>query len=136
MANTKAQREGLEFEESFAALFGASLQPGSGSQWFAKLDARGRQILWSLKHTGKDSLRVTQKILSESIQEATKIGSPGAIPGLGIDIAGEPFVVMRATDVALIFQEDIRIAPPQGNEIKRQRSRMPLALRRLEEDDD
>jgi hypothetical protein len=129
------QQQGRGFEKDFAEAFGAELQPGSGNQWYAKLDVRGREILWSLKHTTGKSITITRKILREAIQEATKIGSQGAIPGIAADVENEIFIVMRAQDFAMILAEDIRIVTAERAEVKRARAMTPLALRREEEDE-
>ncbi len=132
----KTPREkGLEYEERLAALLGARIQPGSGNQWFAKLDLDVAEILFSLKHTSKASLSVTRNILSEVIHHATKIGSKGAIPAVAVDIAGEDFVLLRANDFAKLMEEDAKFVPQSTASRKRHRASIPEALRHAMEQD-
>lgn len=126
MPRTKAQQDGLDYEKKFAKALGAEVTPGSGNQWYAKLDVGRKGILVSLKHTGKDALRVTRSILSEAIREARKTG---AMPMLGVDIAGEDFVVMRREDFIALVQEEASIARPTKSDAKRARAKQPLILR-------
>lgn len=135
MPRKPEHQAGHDFEERFADLFQAELQPGSGNQWFAKLDVRGRSIIWSLKSAPtKKSITITKAILLEAISHATKLGSPGAIPGWATEVEGEAFITLRAQDLALLFQEDIRLVTPTRGDERRARSKMPVALRKeLEE---
>src|SRR5690349_881755 len=105
------QEEGIAYEERLAALLGTTPIVGSGNQWFAKLDLDVASIMFSLKHTGKESLSVTKKILREAITEATKMGSKQAIPAVAVDIAGEDFVILRANDFAKLMEEDAKFVP-------------------------
>lgn len=132
---TQAQEDGLAYEERLASLLGAKLQPGSGSQWYAKLDLDAIEILFSLKHTGKQSLKVTPSILREAIQEATKLGSKGAIPAVATDIAGEDFVLLRVNDFAKLMEEETKFVPAKRADIKRSRASVPEVLRKAQEDE-
>lgn len=136
MPQTKAQRDGLKYEVKFASRFGVKPTAGSGNQWFAKLDVGAHRILCSLKHTGKKSLSVTPAILREAIQEATKIGSKGAIPVVGTDISGEDFVILRADDFALLLEEEVKIAKVSRAKLKRARASIPEVLRAPQHDND
>ena len=129
------QEDGNAYEERLASLLGAKVQPGSGSQWFAKLDVDVASIMFSLKHTGKQSLTVTKGILAEAIHHATKMGSKGAIPAVAVDIAGEDFVVLRANDFARLMEEDAKFVPQAKADVKRARASVPEALRHAMEQD-
>lgn len=129
MPRGKEQQAGIDYEHKFAKIFGVVPQVGSGNQWYAKLDVGARELLCSLKHTGKDRLSVTADILREAIQQSTKIGSKGAIPVLGVDIAGEDFVILRTNDFAALLEEEVRIVPVRKANAKRARAAVPQILR-------
>ena len=42
MPRGKEQQAGIDYEKKLAETIGARIQPGSGSQWYAKLDLSGR----------------------------------------------------------------------------------------------
>lgn len=131
MAKTP-QQLGFDFEEEFAGLLGSKVTPGSGNQWFAKMDIGDGHILWSLKHTIKDTLTVNQKLINE-VENAA--GAEGSMPGIAVKVAGEPFVMLRMEDFIKIVQEEIKIAPPSRSEIKRKNAATPLILRDMEEEE-
>jgi hypothetical protein len=133
MAKTP-QEEGRHWERRFAKLLGADLVPGSGSQWFAKLDVNDRTILWGLKWS-KDSFKITKGILREVIKHATKIGSSNSIPGWGFEIGGEDFVLLRANDFVALFEDGNYVIEPLASAQKRARSKVPLILRDKESEE-
>lgn len=126
------QEKGFDYEKQMAAKIGARLQPGSGSQWYAKLDLSGRGMLWSLKHTGKDFFRISKAILSEGIGAANEAG---AIPGWMIDIAGEDFVLMRGNDFRMLMEEETKVIAEDKGAAKRRRASRSVLRRGMEEDE-
>lgn len=130
MARTKEQQAGIDYEKKLADLIGARIQPGSGNQWYAKLDLAGRSVLWSLKHTGKSSFRITKEILREAIVAASK---EGAIPAWAFDIAGEDFILMRGNDFRMLMEEDHKIIAPSKRAKRRKRASTPSLMRDREE---
>lgn len=133
MAEKTPQEEGFEFEKWFANLFDAKLQPGSGSQWFAKLDVDGNTILWSLKSTSKDTLTLSRAILREAIEHA---GRAGMMPGWAGQVDGERLVVLRADDLARLFEEQATLRRQRKADARRDRAKLPVALRHAIEDED
>lgn len=131
MARGKDQQAGIDYEKRMAKVIGARIQPGSGNQWFAKLDLSGRSVLWSLKHTGKDFFRITKAILSEAIHAANDEGS---IPGWMIDIAGEDFVLMRGNDFRMLMEEETKIIAEDKGAAKRRRAGTSSLRRGIEEE--
>lgn len=123
------QEKGFDFEKEFAGLFGEKPTPGSGNKWFAPMDIDGGQIIWSLKSTQKDNLSVNREIIEEVEGHA---GKTGAIPGIAVKIIGEPFVLLKMQDFIKIVQEEIKMAPPSREEIKRKKAATPLLLREEE----
>lgn len=117
-------------------MFGVKPIPGSGSQWYAKLDVGARELLCSLKHTGKASYTLSRSVLREAVQQATKMGSKGAIPVVGVDIAGEDFVILRTDDFAALLEEDASFVPVKPSDAKRRRASIPAILREGNDDDD
>jgi hypothetical protein len=130
MARSKEQQAGIDYEKRLAEVIGARLQPGSGSQWWAKLDLSGRSILWSLKWTSKDFFRITKAVLREAIVAANKEGS---IPAWAFDIAGEDFILMRGNDFRMLMEEDHKIIAQSKRTKKRKRASTPVLMRDREE---
>lgn len=130
MPRSKPQQDGINFEKRFAGLIGGQLTPGSGNQWYAKLDVSRRGILFSLKHTGKASFRITKEILREAIVAASK---EGAIPAWAFDIAGEDFILMRGNDFRMLMEEDHKIIAPSKRAARRKRASTPSLMRDREE---
>lgn len=126
MPRGKAQQDGIDYEHKFAKVFGVEPVKGSGNQWYVKLDVGVRQLVCSLKHTGKSSLTVTRAILAEALQYAGRKGSIGIV---AVDIAGEDFVIIRTDDFAALLEEDEGFVPVPKNEQKRRRASIPEILR-------
>jgi hypothetical protein len=126
-------KKGRAFEEDFAHRIGAKLQPGSGNQWFAKLDLKGRSFLWSLKSTTKASFRITTDMLAETIHAVYGPGGQGGntLPGMAIRIADEDFVVMRATDFITLVQDEVKIAPADKRTQKMEAGKVSVFERKL-----
>lgn len=130
MASSKksSYQIGQEFEKDFANRIGAKIQPGSGNQWFAKLDVNGRSFLWSLKATTQASFRVTKDMWVETLHAVFGPGGKGGntIPGMAIRIDDEDYVMLRITDFLQIVQEDIKITAPTKKEEKRKRGKITI----------
>jgi hypothetical protein len=127
------QERGRKFEKRFAEMFGAKIQVGSGNQWFAKLDVDAGSILWSLKSTSKKTLNLSRATLSEAIREA---GKKGMIPGWAGEVDGETLVVLRADDLARLFEEGATLRTQRKADARRERAKIPVALRHAMEDSD
>lgn len=120
------QNEGRKFEEVWAELFGVKPQPGSGNQWYAKLDVDDSQILWSLKYTEKKSFAITPALMKEVEQEVTG----ATIPGIATSMAGEQYVTLRADDFLRLCQSgNYKYVVPSRAEQKRARSKIPTLFR-------
>lgn len=124
------QEMGRLFEKVWATLLGVKPQPGSGNQWFAKMDVADSQILWSLKYTEKESFSLNKKVMRE-VEDAV---TGTTIPGLATSIDGEQYVTLRADDfVRLCRSGDYKYIVPTKAEQKRSRSKVPSLFR---EDDE
>jgi hypothetical protein len=130
MPRSKAQQDGIDFEKRFADLIGGQLTPGSGNQWYAKLDVSSRGILFSLKHTGKNFFRITKDVLREAIVAANQ---EGCIPAWALDIAGEDFILMRGHDFRMLMEEDHKVVAKSKRTAKRKRAATPVLMRDKEE---
>jgi hypothetical protein len=75
------QEAGRRFEAEWTALIGGDLVPGSGNQWFAKLDVEGGSIVYSLKATVDDTYdeRELAIALAEAEAYITSPGGPGGV---------------------------------------------------------
>ena len=120
------QEKGRLFERIWAKLLGAQPQPGSGNQWFAKMDVADGEILWSLKYTEKKSFSLTKELMREVEKEVT----PGVIPGIATSVDGEQFVTLRAEDfIRLASTDAMKYITPTKAEQKRARSKVPNLFR-------
>jgi hypothetical protein len=131
-------KKGLAFEKDFANRLGAKLQPGSGNQWFAKLDVKGRSFLWSLKSTTKASIRLTTDMLAETIHAVDGPGGKGGntLPGMAVRIADEDFVVLRASDFINLVREEVKIAPADKRTAKMEAGKLSVFERKLRSSDE
>jgi hypothetical protein len=127
----KALEDGREFESRFADITGAELVPASGATWFAKLDAEGYQVLWSLKHTGKKTFTLTSALFTEVIDAVEAPGGKGGevLPGVAIEFAGEDVVAFRLGDFVRVMGEGRVLAKKSKADTKRESSRVPILLR-------
>ena len=132
MKEETPQERGGKFEKFWASLFGKQPQPGSGNQWWARMDVATTPILFSCKHTDAQSLRVTREMMRE-VQEA--ITGPGGIGGdaigaIATNVGGEALVTFRAEDFLRLAQSDeIKYVVPSHGQQKRARAKIPALLR-------
>lgn len=133
--NETPQQAGRRFERFFAKVFGVEPTPGSGNQWFSKLDVPGGAILWSLKWTKHESISITKALLRECDKAIHEDGN-NCIAGIAasIDDGGEVIVAMRWSDLQRILTTGEATMRPSKGEQKRINSRVPSLLRDAEED--
>lgn len=125
------REKGLEFEKEFAKRLGGKLQPGSGNQWFAKLDVSGKSFLWSLKYTSKESFLITRSILHEAVRAVIGPGGrgEGTYPGLAVRIVDEDYIIMRANDFYDLVASEVEILAPTKREVKMRQGNVPTFKR-------
>lgn len=127
-----SQVHGRRFEAFWARLFGVKPIKGSGALWYAKLDVGDGTILWSCKHTDKESFRISSALMREAEQAIYGPGGigGGAIPGIAVSVDGEAYVTLRAEDfLRLMATSEGRYVEPSKVDQKRIRSRVPALLR-------
>jgi len=106
------QDDGRDFEVRWAKRVGAEKHKGSGNHYLRPLDASNRaRYLWSCKHTGKESIRITLDDIKEIVRA---IDGPGGIGGsiqpvMALSINGEEFVLQRADDWLDEHTEDAKV---------------------------
>lgn len=129
----RPQDIGGEFEKRFAKRIGGTIVPGSGNQWFAKLDVGSKSFLWSLKATAKESFRLTRGMLHETLRAIVGPGGKGGdtIPGMAVSIQGEEYVVLQLDDFLTIVREDVKLVPPTKREEQRGRAATTKFERRI-----
>jgi len=127
---TPAQR-GRLFESVWAKIFGVEPQRGSGNKWYAKMDVADGQILWSLKHTDKESFSVSKKLFGEVQQAIFGMGGVGGttIPGIATEVGEDQYVTLRAEDFMRLMTENVRYITPSVDEQKRSRANTPMLAR-------
>lgn len=94
---------GLDFEGRVRDALGGRLMPGSGNQWHAQGDVRGRLVVSCKAEAIKSWNRVREQ-LREAIDMAF---GTGALPVLALlDDDGEELAVMRMADLAKALAGD------------------------------
>ena len=138
MSKPTQQQAGRAFEREWAALLGARVVPGSGAFWWAKLDVRGSNMIWSLKLTGKKTLSITRDLIHEArdaVLGPSGVGA-GTVFAFGTDIAGEKFVVMQADDfMDLVSRVDLVAKEPTKRQKRQLRQLSSIQRRRLREEE-
>lgn len=128
----KPTERGRQFEKEMAAVLGADLVPGSGNQWFAKLDLQKLgTLMLSLKWTGKDGFVLTPKLFKEIYDAVYAPGGVGkdVIGGAVISVGDTPYAIFNLNDLVRILQEEITIGVQSKADAKVSRSRIPLIFR-------
>lgn len=123
---------GREFEEQWSKRIGGRVQPGSGNQWFARMDVDQSSILWSCKATGKESYRLSGKDLDEVTDAVDAPGGKGGetIPAMALKIGEDrEVVVLRADDFLALLQEKVKLFTPDKATQKRELSKLPQLFR-------
>lgn len=130
MPDQKAINQGYEFEKYVADILGQTLQPGSGNKFFAKNDSTGKGLSVSSKSQKKFSWLEILTYLNQSIDDT--YGTEN-IPSLAVEDKDyhEQVIVMRLSDFAKAFQEDIKIPEHSDSPgiAKRKSAEVPLMLR-------
>lgn len=89
---------GREWEERFAKETGAKLQPSSGNRWYARMDSKIKGILFSLKATDEEYLRLSSDVIREVRDAARQPGGEYSTPGLAVQTGVGEFVVFELSD--------------------------------------
>jgi hypothetical protein len=134
-----AQNDGRQFEKDFGSVLGVEPQKGSGNQWFCKMDVADGTILWSLKYTSHESLRITPAMIREVQDAITGQGGVGGktIPGVATKVSGQVLVTLTAEDfVRLATSDAFEYLQPTKGESKRQRAGVPALLRDVDAEGD
>jgi hypothetical protein len=71
---------GRDFEEELSEEFGIQKVPGSGNQWYSKLDLKGFAARWSLKSTEKKSISISQSTIDEAIKACYDLSGDSTTP--------------------------------------------------------
>lgn len=130
---------GFAFERELANELGMELQPGSGNQFYARLDMRGKLLRLSAKCTKFKSYPLGVDELEEAMTAVDAPGGEvaGTIPIWGIRVAHDPrydVIVMRKEDWIRAFTEERKFVVQSKADGKRERSSLPALLRDTDED--
>lgn len=123
---------GYEFEEEFAELTGSDQVPASGAGHFAKMDAEGMEVLWSLKSTTKKTFKLDGALIDECIKAVSAPGGKGGdvIPGWAIRFAGaDDLVCLRLEDFIRVLGEGRKLATKSKAEARFEASKVPALFR-------
>ena len=120
------QEKGRLFERIWGKLLGTKPQPGSGNQWYAKLDVTDTKFLWSLKYTEKKTFSLSPKLM----QEAEEAVTGNEIPGIAVSVDGHKFVIFNAEDFLRFCESgDYKYIIPSKAEQKRAQAKIPTLFR-------
>ena len=130
--NNEALQAGRDFEKQVAEFLGAEMVPGSGNQWYAKLDVgEAGGLLASLKWSTVDQMPRLTRLMNETRQAITAPGGAG-IETFGAVILGGPqktTITMYLDDFARAFEEKITLTRQSKVDAKIDRARTPILFR-------
>lgn len=129
MPDQIAIKRGRDFEKRIAEVLGGTLQPGSGNKFYAQGDVVANGMTISCK----SEVNLTWSRIIRHIYETIMISyQTGNIPVLALDgMENEDLIVMRVSDLAKAFQEEIKIPEHHDSKglQKRSTAEVPLMLR-------
>lgn len=128
-----------QFEEEIAEEFGLTRVPGSGNQWYRKLDVDGRGLQLSLKWTNSLGITVDGEALREAIEACYGPEGSGNTPMWVVrrnPFRDQDVVMMLKSDFLKFFGEEVKLVQPSQArmEAKRKRARTPQLFREEEDD--
>lgn len=130
------QEKGREFERELADEFGLSVTPGSGNQWFAKLDLKGLRARWSLKYTEGNSFPLRRADFEEALSATTGLSGDGSISLFAVRMDGLPddLVMMWKNDFRKLQNGELNLIDTEskayGNAAaRREKARVPVLMR-------
>lgn len=131
---------GTEFEKEMEKELGLTRVPGSGNQWYSKLDLIGKAARWSLKYTSSKSYRLTQSDVDEAVEATQSLTGDARVPLMLIRLEDEEYdlVVIRKRDFFAWQNREIDLSGIEEkikpSDIRRARSKVPALLRRQDGD--
>lgn len=134
------QQKGRDFERELAEELGLSLVPGSGNQWWAKLDLKGVRARWSLKYTESNSFPLRRVDFEEALDATTGLQGDGSTSIFAVRMEGLPddFVMMWKNDFIQMQAGELKFVgedpTPKKSEVRRARSRVPVLMREMEDE--
>lgn len=133
MIDDRAIKAGRAFEDDVAALLGAEKVPGSGNQWYAKLDVgKVGELLMSLKWTGVDPFPRLSTLMAEVDDAILAPGGAGPETAGAVVTGGPTQRTMVHIDLltfAKLFEEKAKLARQSKADARVERSKTPIALR-------
>lgn len=122
---TTPQQEGLDFEVDLMRELGVELLPGSGNQWFSKLDLKGQGFRISAK-SSRSRVVVDDKLINEALSGC----DDGAIPLWAIRVPSGDFIMMDIDTFKAFQNADIQLnIPSTKSETRKARADTPQLLR-------
>ena len=136
MTPKRPQEIGHVHEIQLAKQIGGRVVPGSGNQWFAKLDVEAGSVIFSCKATNTASLRLTRDMIDE-VQNAVHglMGHPGAIGAMSLWLGGGQtrLVVLQENDFLALCQGDLEISfKPTKSAEKIAKGKVPTLMREVQ----
>lgn len=140
----REQQAGYDWEEELGKDLGLKVTPGSGNQWFARMDLDDKGVVIQLKATKEDSFPWRDMIAA--LNECERyIGSPGGPPQDSFAIAairtssldpgaGDDIICIRAGEFKRLMQAGITLGTQSKAEAKQERARTSELDRRMQEE--
>jgi len=102
---------GAKFEEELSKEFEIKKTPGSGNQWYSKLDLFGRGARWSLKATAKKSISIGQDVIDEAVNACERMSGDGSMPLWAFRIGDDKhdIIAMRKEDFKLLQAGELKL---------------------------
>lgn len=120
------QEEGFEFEADLEKEIGLARTPGSGNQWFSKLDLHGQGFRISAK-----SSRSRVVVDDELIEEGFRGCDDGSIPLWAFRVPSGDYVMMTKEDFLGFLRGEIELTVQvhDKREQRKKRARTPVLMR-------
>jgi hypothetical protein len=119
------RQDGLDFEVDLAVALGVDRVPGSGNQWYSKLDLKGKGFRISAKSSRKHVI-----VDNDLIDEAIVGCDDGTTPLWAIRIPAGDFIMLDLDDFKSLMAGEIEFEiPVTKREERKARASVPQLFR-------
>lgn len=129
----RPQEIGRVHETYLAKTLGGSVVPGSGNQWYAKLDVEADSIIFSCKATNAKSMRIDRSMIDEMQNAAHGLmGQPGTIGAMSVWLEGGEcrLIVLMEQDFIWLCEGQLEISfKPTKTAEKIAKGKIPTLMR-------
>jgi hypothetical protein len=115
---TTPQEEGFKFEDDLVKDLGLAKTPGSGNQWFSKLDHAGKGFRISAK-SSRSKVVVDEDLINEGLAGC----DDGSIPLWAFRVPSGDFIMMEKSDFLGFLTGEIELTVEVTDKRKQRRAR-------------